>query len=220
MTTESTSNPPPPPPSGPISAPPSGPIADDFFSIPKPKNAYRVFIYGEAKQGKTTFAASAPKPVIIDTEGGAGLMPVPSRRVRTWAETRQALTKARELIQAGVFETLVIDSLDWLLEQFKTDVVQGWNKAKPDKQVKEYGAIPYGGGSMILQNRLQGFFTNLDRMYDAYGCNIILTAHAETYNKPNPAGENYLFVGPKGSGSGKAESSIGRLAIQHSQVIG
>ncbi|MEO5355430.1 MAG: ATP-binding protein [Magnetococcus sp. XQGC-1] len=63
--------------------------------------------------GKSTFAARSPKPVFIITEDGLGLLQVTSfPQARTFVEVLEALDSL--LNEPHDFETVVLDSLDWL----------------------------------------------------------------------------------------------------------
>jgi hypothetical protein len=84
----------------------------------------RLIIHGQPKTGKTTFACSAPRPLVICTEDGLGrteeLANVNAFRVDTLDEFWQALDLA--MARPEMWDTLVIDSLDHL-EPLITDKV-------------------------------------------------------------------------------------------------
>jgi hypothetical protein len=87
----------------------------------------RILIHGGAGIGKTTFGAGAPKPVFILTEDGLGVQQVAHfPRARTFDDIMSALS-ALYTDKHG-FETLVVDSLDWLepLIWARTCQVNGW----------------------------------------------------------------------------------------------
>ena len=72
-----------------------------------------MIIYGEAGIGKTTFATSAPAPIVIQTEDGLGVLDAPRFPLATTfddvLESLQVLaTENHE------FKSVVVDSLDWL----------------------------------------------------------------------------------------------------------
>ncbi len=73
----------------------------------------RVIIYGESGLGKTTFATSAPNPIVIQTEDGLGEIDVPCFPL---AESYIDVMKALDALvnESHDFKTVVIDSLDWL----------------------------------------------------------------------------------------------------------
>lgn len=79
-----------------------------------------ICIYGLGKSGKTTLAATAPKPIILDGENGCkGLrtmrtkefpngIDVPYVDIRTWAEIQECYTRFKD---DPAYETVVIDPL-------------------------------------------------------------------------------------------------------------
>ena len=73
----------------------------------------RVIIYGESGLGKTTFATSAPNPIVIQTEDGLGQIDVSCFPL---AESYIDVMKALDALvnESHDFKTVVIDSLDWL----------------------------------------------------------------------------------------------------------
>jgi hypothetical protein len=84
------------------------------IEINTPKNPPRLVVYGDHGIGKTTFATSAPAPIVLRTEKGLAGDPragVPDRgdvRRRARARSARSTTKTRR------FRRLVVDTLDWL----------------------------------------------------------------------------------------------------------
>jgi len=73
---------------------------------------HRVLIYGPEGVGKTTFAASAPDPIIIGTEDGSGALDVPRfPRPESWGDVLEAVDALTA--KGHDYRTCVIDSLDW-----------------------------------------------------------------------------------------------------------
>lgn len=73
----------------------------------------RVLCYGTPGIGKSTFAAQAPKPIFIQTEDG--LDGIDCDRFPLAESYQHVVTALQELHQEPHdYETLVIDSLDWL----------------------------------------------------------------------------------------------------------
>ncbi|MEI6225750.1 MAG: AAA family ATPase, partial [Deltaproteobacteria bacterium] len=74
---------------------------------------FRLLIHGIDGIGKSSFAASAPNPVFLGPEDGTNHLDVARFPVPTsWEDVIDALrTLATD---KGGFETLVVDSLDWL----------------------------------------------------------------------------------------------------------
>ena len=73
----------------------------------------RIFLYGQEGVGKSTFGGSAPNPIFIQTEDG--LSEIEASKFPL-AESYEEALRYLEAIRDGEheFQTLVIDSLDWL----------------------------------------------------------------------------------------------------------
>ncbi len=98
----------------------------------------RVIIYGESGLGKTTFATSAPNPIVIQTEDGLGEIDVPCFPL---AESYLDVMKALDSLanENHDFKTVVIDSLDWLESLI-------WKQVCTDNKVPSIEKIGYGRG--------------------------------------------------------------------------
>lgn len=71
-----------------------------------------ILLYGTPKIGKTTFAANAPSPIILDIEGGSNQLNVARLHPRNFAEVSSMLIELSTATHP--YKTLVIDSLDHL----------------------------------------------------------------------------------------------------------
>ena len=72
----------------------------------------RIMIYGSEGVGKSTFAASAPKPVFVQTEDGLSEIDTATFPLcATYADVVEQLKAVRD--GEHDFQTLCIDSLDW-----------------------------------------------------------------------------------------------------------
>ncbi|MCX7701182.1 MAG: ATP-binding protein [Gemmataceae bacterium] len=77
---------------------------------PKPP---RILLYGPEGIGKTTFGSQAPKPIFVPTEDGQDEIDCAKFLLAaTLDEVLAAITDLRS--QPHDYETVVIDSLDWL----------------------------------------------------------------------------------------------------------
>ena len=74
----------------------------------------RILIYGEPKKGKTTIGYQAPNPVFIQTEDG--LQAMPAANAFPVAQSYEDVVKymAELYNEEHNFNTLVVDSMDWL----------------------------------------------------------------------------------------------------------
>ena len=73
----------------------------------------RLLVYGQEGTGKSTFAAGAPSPVFVQTEDGLGEIDTAKFPLaKKFEEVTDALTALRD--EPHDFQTVVIDSADWL----------------------------------------------------------------------------------------------------------
>lgn len=81
----------------------------------------RILVYGTEGIGKSTFASEAPKPIFVQTEDGLSQIDCEKFPLATsFEEVKQILAELHA--QQHDYETVVIDSLDWL-EHMIFDVV-------------------------------------------------------------------------------------------------
>src|SRR5690348_13381054 len=83
-------------------------------TVGTPLRPPRLVIYGVDGVGKTTFATRAPNPIVLRTEDGLGTIRVPTfpTIATDYAEVLRALSDL--YTEPHGYQTLVIDSLDWL----------------------------------------------------------------------------------------------------------
>lgn len=161
----------------------------------------KIMIYGRHGTGKSSWAASAPKPLFLTFEEGTNDLDVD--RTTPYA----ALDKLREDIRSIItsekfgYKTLVIDSMDWLEKLIHLDVVE-----KFDKNIESIAEIPYGRGYETALEVARGILKALSLIQKKHGCHIILLAHASISKYEDPTTEAYdritpaLHVNGKGKG--------------------
>ena len=146
----------------------------------RPNAPFRMVLAGTPGVGKTSFACSAPAPVVLQTEDGvdalidAGLLPESLARfpkATTYAEILEALFAVYS--EEHAFQTLVLDSLDWLepVIHVETCRVQG-----ADSIEKVGGGWAKGYVEALTQWR--EVFTALNAIRETRKMNIILVAHS------------------------------------------
>lgn len=142
----------------------------------------RVLVYADGGVGKSTFGAAAPKPIFVAPEDGLinidadAIDPPP----KTWAESLAALDHIASL---NGFETVVIDSLDWLEPLCWAHVCQSGGK-------KDIEAFGYGKGYTAALDCWRVFLARLS-VLRSRGMNVILIAHAISKTFKNPEGDDF-----------------------------
>lgn len=143
----------------------------------------RVVIYAPEGLGKTTLASQFPSPLFFDFEAGTHHLDVRRVEPKTLAEVESALIEVSRSNPAAMgFETVVIDTIDWL-EGLATDAVCEENK---QSSIEGFG---YGKGYVYLAERMTKLLALLDAVKNA-GFHVVLLAHSEIkkFEQPDAAG--------------------------------
>lgn len=146
----------------------------------------RILLYGVHGIGKSTFAAHAPRPIFIVTEDGLGTIDCASFPQATEvAQVEEAMDTL--LNEEHDFETVVLDSADWLEMLFQKAINSGYD-AKD---------LAYGKGALILAECWRAFLAKFDRLRRERGMVVILLAHTEIKRFDSPESEPYDRYRPK-----------------------
>ena len=98
----------------------------------------RIMIYGSEGVGKSTFGASAPSPIFIQTEDGLGELDCNKFPLaHSLAEVLAQLTALRD--EQHDFQTVVIDSADWLERLIFDEVCREYGVRNIEKADGGYG---------------------------------------------------------------------------------
>lgn len=148
------------------------------------RKPWRAVLYGVEGVGKTTFAASCPKPIFIDLEGGSeGLdvrrFPKPSN----WEDVNACFAWLYNNAETADVETLVIDSATIAQKMCieHTCAANGWSS------VEDAG---YGKGFTMSAENFRKFIGALDAIHQK-GINVLVIGHASIQTFSDPAGDNY-----------------------------
>jgi hypothetical protein len=155
-------------------------VSDTLHSSPP-----RIVIHGAEKVGKSTFCSQAPNPRFLPTESGLGGLATKKitedgkQRLETYAEFDAALTWAEHNL--GSYETLVIDSADWLELLIHGNIMGAEGKNNMGECCKGFGKA-YG----VALEYWRHITMRLDRINQA-GKWIILSCHSKSipFNDPN-----------------------------------
>jgi hypothetical protein len=135
---------------------------------------------------KSTFGAGAPNPVYILTEDGLGSLNVDHFPLATsFADVMDAIASLYK--ENHAFETVVIDSLDWLEAIIQREIEQKYD-AKD---------LAYGKGSLIAAERWREILDGLNALRNDKGMAVILIAHTTIKRFDSPEVEPYDRYQPK-----------------------
>ena len=153
----------------------------------------RIILSGPEGIGKSTFAAGAPNPVFIAQEDGlTGLDHVARLSPSSFGDTLALIDELRT--GQHDFETVVIDTIDWLERSIHQFICARDNKAG----IEDYG---YGKGYKVAEAELVGLLTKLDTLRHERKLGIILLSHVHIRTFTDPSGEawdRYEMKGHKG----------------------
>jgi GTPase SAR1 family protein len=157
----------------------------DLKSISKTRRvrAPKIVIVGQGKIGKTTFAAMAPKAIGILTEDGADAVDANAFPLATsLADVYSAV--ATLINQDHDFQTLFIDSLDWLEPLVQDHVC----KANNWKNIEQPG---FGKGYIAAAEEWRNLLSGLEVLRADKGMGIILIAHDKIKRIEDPLTEGF-----------------------------
>lgn len=147
----------------------------------------RLCIYGGHGIGKSTLASQFPKPIFISTEDGLDSLDVVSfpraNHINDVVESVKTLIK-----EEHDYKTVVIDSVDWLIEPLITQNVESSHDAKD---------LAYGKGQMLVAEEFREILQGLDVLRLKRGMNVVLIAHSAVVRFEDPRTEPYDRFQPK-----------------------
>ena len=143
----------------------------------------RLMLYGTHGVGKSTFAACAPQPVFIQTEDGLGEIECDKFPLTTTFD--QAMQALSELYtDKHSFNTVVVDSLDWLERLIWADVCR-------KRSVESIEDIGYSKGYVFALTQWRKFLEGLTALRGDRNMMVVLIAHARIERFENPETESY-----------------------------
>jgi hypothetical protein len=173
---------------------------DDHASKPAARPP-QITIAGDAGMGKTTIAASFPRPVFIRAEDGltsvesfdVTALPTLSKGDDIWQQLKALLIEEHD------FRTLVIDSVSALDKLFVEDLIEDDFKARRDTEGSHakrrtintvYGG--YGAGFNALAGKHERVRRACDMISGKRRMNVVFLSHAEIEQIDLPDQEPYM----------------------------
>jgi len=143
----------------------------------------RVMLYGTHGIGKSTFASCAPKPIFLQTEDGLGEIDCDKLPLATsFADVMAALSEL--YTEAHPYQTIVVDSLDWLERLI-------WAEVCRKRNVENIEEIGYSKGYVFSLTQWREFLEGLSALRADRGMTAVLIAHARIERFENPETESY-----------------------------
>lgn len=130
-----------------------------------------MIVYGEGGVGKSTFATTAPKPLIADCEGGSkffGLRGIEADvvNVEKWSDMQEFIDYAVK----NKYETLVIDPIGELMSKLKRFMI-----ANNDRKLVQPDGTPSMAGWGWLKEKMRAY---MKALRDS-GLHVIFVAHVD-----------------------------------------
>jgi len=151
----------------------------------------RLLLYGTEGIGKSTYAAQAPNPIFIPTEDGLGEIDCASfplaKQLTDVEESLTALAK-----EPHEYQTVVIDSLDWLEQLIWDDLCRISNSASIEKVDGGYGK-----GYIAALGFWRHIIDLLDVLHKQRNMAVILIAHAKVERFEDPESTAYDRYSPR-----------------------
>lgn len=150
----------------------------------------KVVVYGVPGVGKTTFAATWPKPILLRSEDGAGALNVPTFPgiIKSMDDLRQAMNA---LLRGNHdFKTLILDSLDWTEPFVWADVCRENGK----ENIEDFG---YGKGYVKVDDKWRAIQKGLDLLRERKQMHVVAIAHAVPQVFDPPDSDSYMRYGVK-----------------------
>lgn len=150
----------------------------------------RIIVYGVEGVGKSSFAASFPNPIFIQTEEGldrinCSKFPL-SRNIEDVKNQLQSLIN-----ESHAYKTVVIDSLDWLEPMVWEKTCRRFSVDNIEKVMKGYGK-----GFIQALDEWNGLLNSLNILRERKMA-IILIAHAKVERFEDPDSVGYDRYSPR-----------------------
>lgn len=153
-----------------------------MFSIQEPRKPI-ITITGGPKTGKSTAADQAEKTSFIQIEDvGDGIKSPKTPLLKTFKEVLDALGYLAT--QEHNFETVAVDSLDWLENLIHKQICE-------ENNVKNIEKIGYGKGYVMANDLWRQYIDCIKHLRDHRNMMVIQIAHTEIKRFENPETEPY-----------------------------
>ncbi len=151
---------------------------------PKPP---RIAIYGTSGIGKTTFASQAPAPIFLPIEDGLDAIKADAfPLLKSWPEVMEAMNTL--ISEDHEFQTVVIDSIDWLENLILHQVALDHGLDSYDANAKP---LAYGRGARAAADYLRFLLDGLDVLRDEKNMGVIIIGHAQVKRFDDPTTDAY-----------------------------
>jgi len=168
-----------------------------------------MLVHATGGVGKTTLGASAPNPVVIQTEDGLHYPVQTFGLMKTWAEVMEALGAL--YTEQHDYRTLVIDSVDWLEPLVWAETCRRGDGQKTYRSIEDFG---FGKGYTAALNVWREYVEGITALRDEKGMTIFQIAHTETKRFDSPEHDPYDRY------QIKLHKAASALLVEHCDIVG
>ena len=166
-------------------------ISDKTIQSGRENRPPRLMVYGSEGVGKSSYAAHAPAPIFIQTEDGLGQIDCAKFPLaKSFGDVIAQLESVRD--EAHEFQSLVIDSLDWLERLVWDDVCREFGVRSIEKADGGYGK-----GYTHALTQWRKVVSLLEQIRDKRNMVIILIARAKVERFEDPENAAYDRYTPR-----------------------
>jgi hypothetical protein len=146
-------------------------------------------IYGTDGVGKSSFGAAMPAPLFIGPEAGTANLDVSRLSISSYPEL---LALLKELLEADhPYQTVVIDSLDWLEPMVWEHLIAKHNAtAKGGKAAESIEDFGYGKGFQYAVDEWRKMIPAVNALRERKGMNTLFIAHSHSKDAKDPTVQN------------------------------
>lgn len=132
---------------------------------------YKIWIYGKPFSGKTYFATSGGKTLVISTDGNAQFYDCDIIRVKDIEEFSKAVDTAKA--SGDKYETIVVDVLEHLFDMQREYMLEKFDLTHESDDTKGFGKI--------YNYIRKGFWTIIRELSEFDDHNVIIISHEDEY---------------------------------------
>lgn len=149
----------------------------------------RILVHGVQGLGKTTLGCTFEKPILLRIEDGAAAIDVPTfpKLIESMGELCQAI---QALHGEHDFQTLVVDSLDWMEPIVWANTVARLNESR-ERPLSSIEDVGYGKGYVEADADWRMVMGGFDSLRLNKGMTVVIIAHSEIKRHEPPDGDAF-----------------------------
>lgn len=168
-----------------------------------------MLVHATGGVGKTTLGASAPAPVFLQTEDGLRYPVDTFGLLKTFDDVIEALGAL--YTEDHAFQTLVIDSVDWLEPLIWAETCR---RGDGEKSIRSIEAFGFGKGYVQALDVWREYLDGITALRDERGMTVVQIAHTDVKRFNSPEHDPYDRY------QIKLHQRAADLLVEHCDVVG